>query len=281
MIAINKDIIQHTINNTTISKEVIKELIDGLFIPTNTNDQYKLRLEYRAIFECVASVSQRNPKLRNALIQKLKRKSRARNNPSKIDRACLAFESIIFPEGIHLYSMDDNKRHVGDKNQKDQYQYIPCNITSFIRGVLSTKDFLKGKKFVDVGCGIGDKVFVTDFLSSKMECSGIEYDTTTHSVAQEKSFIYGRGLRFKRADAFSVDFSEYDRIYTYQPLHNETKLLKLYKHIAKTMPKGGMWFEASSLIWENFIRDSKKFEVVSSSKSFGYARTLVARKVRQ
>ena len=270
MIDVSNDIINPLITTgKSINPQVIDELIKGLFATNETTKQYKIFNEYRAVFKCLVGLSDTNYTLRATLIDELQKKAYSCRDFDKIVRAVSLTMLLVFPEGVRNYSSDTNKRYQGDANQKQQYPYIPYDLTSFIKGLRSVPSFLKGSSFIDVGCGIGDKVFIASLLSKDMECAGIEYDTSTHAIANSKSFI-NKYHDFICGDAFKHDFSKYDRIYTYQPIGNQEVLLDLYKHIADTMPCNGMWFEANSYVWNEFVKDDGRFKVLSRHTGYGY-----------
>lgn len=263
MIDVSNDIINPLITNgKSINPQIINELIKGLFATNKTTKQYKIFHEYRAVFKCLVGLSDTSYTLRATLIDELQKKACSCRDFDKIVRAMSLTMLLVFPEGVRNYADDMNKRRSGDINQREQYPYIPYDLSSFVKGLRSVPSFLKGNSFIDVGCGIGDKVFIASLLSKSMQCSGIEYDTSTHAIAQRKSFLE-RHHAFIRGDAFKHDFSKYDRIYTYQPIGNQAILLDLYRHIADTMPHNGMWFEAASPVWEQFIKDDGRFKVLS------------------
>ena len=95
------------------------------------------------------------------------------------------------------------------------FKYIPFKYEKFV--VL-----LKGKsgKFLDVGCGIGDKVFIAKEMG--FEAHGIEKDERLFNIADKYL------LNIQNIDAF--DFNEYDKfdiIYMYHPFRDIEKQIKL------------------------------------------------------
>lgn len=270
MIDVSNDIITPMITtNKAINPQVIDELIKGLFATNKTPKQYKVFNEYKAVFRCLVGLSDTSHILRSVLINRLQKKATSCRDFDKVVRAVSLTMLLLFPEGIQNYADDMNKRSHGDTNQREQYPYIPYNQSSFVSGLRSVPSFLKGSSFIDVGCGIGDKVFIASLLSKGLRCSGIEYDTSTHAIAQRKMFL-NRDYNFICGNAFKLDFSKYDRIYTYQPMGNQSILLDLYKHIADTMPRNGMWFEANSNVWNTFIKDDGRFSILSKNTGYGY-----------
>ncbi len=128
------------------------------------------------------------------------------------------------------------------------YPPIPASVSlvySFIFNNKETVKFLEGINFIDVGCGLGDKVFFMSIISD-MKCHGIEMDYMSAHLASYLNDCSEHPIFCD--NALNHDFSDYDRIYTYQPINPCTQegcedLYKLYKHIFDTMPINGMWLE--------------------------------------
>jgi len=144
-----------------------------------------------------------------------------------------------------------------------QYGYISYSRDYFIETILKTRGFSEGERFIDIGCGIGDKVFLT-WLISGMNSDGLEFDPITASIAEDvrtclsKHLSSWDTLQIKIGDAFRFTrFGDYDRIYTYCPIkshygtpqeHNGEKdgrpiQRKFYSHIAEQLKSGTMWIE--------------------------------------
>lgn len=95
---------------------------------------------------------------------------------------------MIYPEGIRIYTAECGKKDISFKN-KDvnvQYPYIPYFFDSFFNIMHKYPKFSKGKKFIDIGCGIGDKSFLMKFLFPELSCYGLEYDSINIGIAQKK-----------------------------------------------------------------------------------------------
>jgi len=106
---------------------------------------------------------------------------------------------------MNLLNEDCNYREDGS------YKFIPYNINSFIK-------LLNGKsgKFLDVGCGIGDKVLIAKELG--FDAHGIEKDEKLFKIAD----IYLPNIQ--NIDAFDFeDYDKFDVIYAYHPFKDEEK----------------------------------------------------------
>lgn len=181
---------------------------------------------------------------------------------------------IIMVYGRDTQFFSNLDKHNGkDKKQKDDrhYPYIAYRTDRFIVDVLVStyEKFGKRKNFVDVGCGIGDKVFLAWLSGIFDECVGIEYEGFTSSIgigiAQEslsrfRPHLYlekGRicskeNWEFKsvpidfgiiNADAFDINYKDFDTVYLYHPIADENLMGKLYRHIFKSMPKKAILLE--------------------------------------
>lgn len=99
--------------------------------------------------------------------------------------------------------------------QDGSFKYIPYKYEKFI-------ELLKDKKgkFLDVGCGIGDKVMIAKELG--FDAHGIEKDKKLFKIADKYLF------NIKNIDAFGFDdYDKFDVIYMYKPYEDEKKLKQL------------------------------------------------------
>jgi SAM-dependent methyltransferase len=118
---------------------------------------------------------------------------------------------------MELLNEDCNYREDGS------FKYIPYNMESFIK-------LLEGKtgKFLDVGCGIGDKVLMAKELG--FDAYGIEKDERLFKIANK----YLSNITLIDA----MDFQDYDKfevIYVYRPFKDEEKLKQLSDLIKSKM----------------------------------------------
>lgn len=139
-----------------------------------------------------------------------------------------------------------------DKPQEivdDHYPYIPLPIERFIQ--LMDHPSLRGKKsFIDVGCGIGDKVMLASLLYG-LDAEGIEYTPITYYTGKLflKRLVYSYSrderprIKLHLGDALEHDFSGVDIIYMYRPMNNDQLTYRLYKHILSTMDEGAVMVE--------------------------------------
>ena len=167
---------------------------------------------------------------------------------------------------------DLEKNNGKDKTQKDEkhYPYIAYDTVGFINHVLTLihEKFGRRKSFVDVGCGIGDKVFLAWLSGIFDECVGIEYEGFTSAIGMNvaqgslsrnrpsicinKTSIVNKDYSGKNslidfgivnANAFDLNYRRFDTIYLYQPIANHKLLITFYEHIFKTMPAKAILLE--------------------------------------
>ena len=108
-----------------------------------------------------------------------------------------------------LLNEDCNYREDGS------FKYIPYNIDSFTKLLPSNK-----KLFLDVGCGIGDKMMIATEMG--YEAHGIEVDEVLFRIADK--YLHN----VQHVDAFEFnDYDKFDVIYMYRLYKDEEKLKQL------------------------------------------------------
>jgi SAM-dependent methyltransferase len=122
--------------------------------------------------------------------------------------------------------------------EQGNYKYIAWNDRIFIQ-VLATLP--RGKKFIDIGCGIGMKPFLA-WLVYGHEAAGVELNSHTYELG-----VYALDkfdINLIHDDAFDVSYEDYDILYMYRPIMMGENLLDLYKHVYDTMKDGAVLVEA-------------------------------------
>lgn len=122
------------------------------------------------------------------------------------------------------------------------FQYVSYNEKKFfsqiskVMQILSMLNKRNKARFIDVGCGIGTKVFLASTLFS--EAHGIEIDdnyiTTGLNIIKHCSPEYTSNLSLKKRDALQFShYRDYDVIYIYRPFHNVEKQNELEEKITR------------------------------------------------
>ena len=217
-------------------------------------------------------------------------------------RHCIC--ALLYSGGLHQYTRGGEKNGEG----KGQFTYIPSRSEAIISLYIKRDSFLmKGKKFIDIGCGIGDKTILVHMLPIPIQAYGLEYDYVNVNFGRKAAsllpnycghcgWVAKRGTKRERFnnfctnpkcnkngekivnkgkrneykyydfkykcpesrfivdDAFKRSFSNYDRIYTYQPLCETKLLIEFYHHIWQTLKPKTEWLEISSGYLRNALR---------------------------
>lgn len=164
-----------------------------------------------------------------------------------------------------LRSVYDYKLHgleEKSEQEKGHYPYVPFSREYFIELIIENQNLYNKKSFIDIGCGIGDKVILAEIFGNFDSVTGIELNLTTYQVAKyfcligqlqfqafSDYFKEERGYRPKikreilNVNAFDYNFSQHDFIYMYSPIHNSDLLGELYKKVLLEIPIGGIILE--------------------------------------
>jgi len=129
-------------------------------------------------------------------------------------------------------------------NEKGCFQYVAYNEKKFllqmhrVSVVLDILDRRRQARFLDVGCGIGTKVFMVSTLFAQAD--GLEFDKNYIEVAkkvhQSSSWEHSQNISFMEGDALDFSrYSEYDVIYLYRPFHDSVNQDKLEEKIAQNI----------------------------------------------
>lgn len=210
------------------------------------------------------------------------------NENDKADMLARFFEgcilSLLFCGGSEYHRTQGSQK---SEDKTGQYGYIPSNLSLLASLWLKQDPYLmKGKRFIDIGCGIGDKTIFVHMLQIPCEAYGLEYDYINaafgsraldrlrYAASIDYCKLCGRFLEFQpkqgmcctnkecktydkpsgskfsdiwRADAFLSKFDKFDRLYTYSPISNPDYRMRLYSHIwDKSKPKAE-WLEVMSV----------------------------------
>lgn len=150
----------------------------------------------------------------------------------KVDKVLSLFETALM--GKEVAALRDKMT----RDNNGAYPYIPLGIEQFLveleaaMGLLDTADYTNGKSFIDVGCGVGTKVAFANaygFKATGVEIN-LEYVKVARTLLPDLSIIH--------MDARELDYSSFDVIYFYCPMHNHEFELALEKQIYTTAKKG-------------------------------------------
>jgi 2-polyprenyl-3-methyl-5-hydroxy-6-metoxy-1,4-benzoquinol methylase len=124
-----------------------------------------------------------------------------------------------------------------DHEPDGQHMAIPLRMSYFLGGMCVADSAIEGRQFLDVGCGVGNKLRVAHHLG--WEVWGIDNWQPYIEVAR-REVPYAK---VKLADAF--EFDEYDRfdcVYLYKPCTDNDEEERLEELIVKGMRPGAIAF---------------------------------------
>lgn len=160
--------------------------------------------------------------------------------------------------------------------ENGHYPYIPFSPENFVIYFKQITKLFKDKnlndvKFIDVGHGHGDKVFLARLLG--FDSYGIEYTRETFYLStflmskffhEKEYFIHTyapnppgylerpdwwndiKNITLYEGDATKFNFSKFDVIYSYVPISDNKGYKILAENIARTMDIGSYWFEVAA-----------------------------------
>ena len=134
------------------------------------------------------------------------------------------------------------------QEQDSHHQYIALSPESFLDklefyGALNNKG-----RFLDIGSGIGEKVFLAYALGRFVQCDGLEYDPRTSAIAsfllQQIAAYDPYPIRLLQGDALTFEhYGSYSVIYMFRPMHDPIAMASLFRRIAKQMQPGAIVFD--------------------------------------
>lgn len=118
-------------------------------------------------------------------------------------------------------SLSYGKDNIPTKYVGKLYHYIPETGYQNILNVLNK--YGKKRSFLDVGCGIGDKLYLADVLYGQCKSvTGIEINETYVHIANYLKVLNNLDYTVKHADALEYDYSDYSFIYMFHPIQNKS-----------------------------------------------------------
>lgn len=141
-----------------------------------------------------------------------------------------------------------NYRTEPDAYQESHFHYIAFSPINFIQRLKSFGCFHKSGKFLDIGCGVGEKVFLAHVFGQFSSCEGLEYDAKTLAVAE---FLLDRiqprdhyPIKLMQGDALAFDdYGDYDVVYMYRPMRDHCLMRKLIRRVAAQIKPGAIMLD--------------------------------------
>ncbi len=147
---------------------------------------------------------------------------------------------------FYYQELDRSIKSINKVREDDgHYHYIALGNGAFVDNFLRPIHKIYGhrKSFIDVGCGIGDKILLAWLSGLFDECYGIEYSKLTYEIAYK---IFGKLRLYDGViygNAFGYNFEPYDTIYSYCPISDGETMHRLYVHIFGQIKRGAIMKE--------------------------------------
>lgn len=153
----------------------------------------------------------------------------------------LRIENLL---AAQLSCPEHHERFSGCGDRNGSWAYVPLETDTFIEMLTfiqkREKEKFQWMKFLDVGCGLGSKVWLANRMG--MEAHGIDF--CKGYVEMAKDIFDGEcRITIKKKNALRFkEYDQYDVIYMYQPIANAVDMAKLMKRVATKMKPGAYFF---------------------------------------
>lgn len=166
-------------------------------------------------------------------------------HPPASPAASLATATNAVHLGLHglLAGPGDRQKAVGNPGY---FRDIPYPLAEFLTLALAARRILLAQgrpqphRFLDIGCGGGITVLAASAFFDRAE--GLDHDA--EYVARTRRLLgtlHRPGCRAFRADAFDFDaYADYDVLWFYRPVAEDSLLLKLEAHVTRHMRPGAL-----------------------------------------
>jgi SAM-dependent methyltransferase len=160
----------------------------------------------------------------------------------KVDELAEAITLAFCPRRTGNYKTEP------DAYQESHFHYIAFSPVNFVQRLKKFGCFRKSGRFLDVGCGVGEKVFLAHVFGQFSRCDGLEYDAKTFSVAE---FLLDRiqprdhyPIKLMQGDALTFDdYGDYDVVYMYRPMRDHSLMRKLIRRVAAQIKPGAIMLD--------------------------------------
>lgn len=153
-----------------------------------------------------------------------------------MDLQQIAFEHEQFVQSLPHYFRDLDRHKQPSKihhDSKKYFAYIPLYARKFL--VALTPLLEKKKSFLDVGCGMGDKLALVHKIAPHVRVGGIEfhkpYVKLARKIAPNAHVYHCNALHY-------ADYHKWDIIYAYRPISHWDTMCALEERIMREMKRG-------------------------------------------
>lgn len=116
------------------------------------------------------------------------------------------------------------------------YPYMPLPLVDFLAGLEAARAAAKGRRYLEVGCGIGTKLAIAALLG--LDAHGIDWDERYVAIARHLC----PEATIEVADARAYEYGAFDVVYSYRPFVDEAAQIELERHLADSMRPGSVLF---------------------------------------
>ena len=142
-----------------------------------------------------------------------------------------------------LDTLGFSNHYYGNPAKLEYYPYVSFDRIHFIK--LIQRFARPGDSFLDVGCGLGDKLFLARSAYDQWDSvTGVEVSEEFFSIA--KFLLTDVNVKLINQDALSLDYSKYTFIYMFRPIRKQALYEQLLERIVNTCKDYTMFIEAYS-----------------------------------
>lgn len=136
-----------------------------------------------------------------------------------------------------------------DVDGAEHHPYIAFNAVQFAERIRFLGYSDHGGRFLDVGCGVGEKPFLAWALGAFAESDGVEFNPQTVAVARYLLGLIAADtpypIRIFQGDAVAfADYDRYDLIYMFRPIRDRPQMGVLLRRIMESMAVGAVTCDA-------------------------------------
>lgn len=116
-----------------------------------------------------------------------------------------------------------------------RFGYIPLNPIEFLATLRQAEALTEGRRFLDVGCGIGSKLYLARQLG--WQVFGVELNPAYAQIARRLA----PGAMIAECDAGGYqDYSAFDLVYAYRPAKDDTLCIGLEQTLIRAIRPGAL-----------------------------------------
>ena len=140
-------------------------------------------------------------------------------------------------EAIHsVFHRLERRWETTPKSDGIHHDYDPLPFWEFFHGLSSAEALARGRRLLDIGCGIGRNAALAHHLG--WQVSGI--DRNAEYIAVAKEFLPEGN--FAVVDAFCVEYFDCDLLYMYRPMKSDEDEQILEEHVLSRLRSGTVVF---------------------------------------